>query len=254
MDAVSYALSRKYHDKPVASYTHTSNVEIAVSAFDVDTDTFTAVGHGLINGDMLYPVPNYTCELAYPVIAYPTGMTRKTYPGYYVVEKGDDTFKLSLTSGGAAINFAANASLDLTQWHFEKNLSTGSITILNLPTLSKARIVVYGKWMCGSNYIYPTGTSQEQKWVKNSETTLAYDNLSVWGDIHAYLEVIIDYTKLLLKAARGFSALSNTVSANIPNTVNYWMVNPLRRNGTFTSLVFYNWMMCNGTVIEVYKV
>jgi hypothetical protein len=71
-----------------------------------DTDTFTAAkAHGLSNGDVVY--------LAYDASgALPTATSATISPStaYYVVEKGDTTFKLALASGGTAIDFTSTGT------------------------------------------------------------------------------------------------------------------------------------------------
>lgn len=74
----------------------------AVWAFTAlaSTDVLTAYGHTLANGDRVV--------LKQVASALPTGLSADTV--YYVVGVATDTFQLSLTSGGAAINFTANGA------------------------------------------------------------------------------------------------------------------------------------------------
>lgn len=60
------------------------------------TDVINATAHGLNNGD---------CG-TFPVLNGGTNLTALTVP-YYVVEKTTDTFKVSLTPGGAAVDFTS---------------------------------------------------------------------------------------------------------------------------------------------------
>lgn len=57
------------------------------------TDVITASAHGLTNGDIVTVTSSTTL---------PGGLSVNT--DYYVIEKTDDTFKLSATSGGSAVN------------------------------------------------------------------------------------------------------------------------------------------------------
>lgn len=66
------------------------------------TEIFTSTAHGLSNDDRI--MLNSTDGAA----GMP-GNADKTVK-YYVVEKGNDTFKLSLTSGGAAVDFSSNGT------------------------------------------------------------------------------------------------------------------------------------------------
>jgi hypothetical protein len=79
---------------------------ITVTA-DAGADTFTAVAHGLANGDTVQVASTGTL---------PGGFAALTI--YYVVNKTDDTFQLSLAAGGAAI--------DVT------SAGTGTVTVLEI--------------------------------------------------------------------------------------------------------------------------
>jgi hypothetical protein len=65
------------------------------------TDIFTSPGHSFVNTDrvVLLDLPNDSL---------PTGITQGTL--YYVVGVSGDTYQVSTTSGGAAVNFSANGS------------------------------------------------------------------------------------------------------------------------------------------------
>lgn len=64
-------------------------------------DVFTAPGHGLANDDR-------AAVLATPGATLPTGASEGTL--YWVVNVSGDTFQLSTTQGGAAINLTATGS------------------------------------------------------------------------------------------------------------------------------------------------
>lgn len=69
-----------------------------VATVDGTSDTFTSPAHGLLNDDIVYLE-----SLAYA--SFPGGVTDGSY--YYVVNKATDTFQVSATLGGAAINVAS---------------------------------------------------------------------------------------------------------------------------------------------------
>ncbi len=73
------------------TFTFTENDEISVTVTHA-ADLFTATAHGLVNGDTVLVTGS----------TMPTGLVAGVT--YYVVNKTDDTFQLSATSGGAAIN------------------------------------------------------------------------------------------------------------------------------------------------------
>lgn len=72
------------------------------TAFTADnaTDFFTATSHGLVNGDIIL-IDNTGGAL-------PTGTSINTL--YYVVNKTTNTFQISTTAGGAAVNFTTNGT------------------------------------------------------------------------------------------------------------------------------------------------
>lgn len=66
------------------------------------TDTFTAYGHGWVNDDRIVVKTG-------PIGDLPTGLSETTI--YYVVGAATDTFQLSLTQGGGAVNFTADGEV-----------------------------------------------------------------------------------------------------------------------------------------------
>lgn len=73
-----------------------------VDAADVTANTITSSGHGLAN-DMRVGVYNVLAE------TLPAGLTEGTL--YFVVGAATDTFQLSLTSGGAAVDITGQGEL-----------------------------------------------------------------------------------------------------------------------------------------------
>jgi hypothetical protein len=73
-----------------------------VDAAGVTSDTITSAAHGLANGDRVM-VFNVFAE------SLPTGLTEGTI--YFVVGATTDTFQVSTTSGGAAVNLTAIGEL-----------------------------------------------------------------------------------------------------------------------------------------------
>lgn len=70
----------------------------AAVTVDAATDTITWTGHGLSNGNTVY----------FSAASIPAGMTQD-YP-YYVRDVTTDTFKVSATSGGAAVDITSNGT------------------------------------------------------------------------------------------------------------------------------------------------
>lgn len=90
---------------------------VYVSSFDATTDTFTANAHGLSNGTRVWISAG----------TLPTGLSTST--NYYVVNTAANTFQLSATQGGAAVNATgAGAGILVTiQYDYKVNLGTGTI-------------------------------------------------------------------------------------------------------------------------------
>ena len=63
------------------------------------SDLITSAAHGLANGDIVTVATSNTL---------PTGLSANT--DYYVIEKTDDTFKLSATSGGSAVDITGTGT------------------------------------------------------------------------------------------------------------------------------------------------
>lgn len=244
---------RQFLDKPIATYTHTTNKEIMVSAVDVDTDTFTSVGHGLANGDILYMVINNDAGLIFLVDKIPGGLTSVTNQ-YYVVNKTDDTFQLSLTSGGAAIDITDNANLDLTKWHFEK-VDTNNVQITNL-SLYRCRLLISGKSLHynATQKIFPnnlTGLS----YIRSSNGTFGEPLFYVPSTIRFRCEVLFDYTTFASIWIKGFGVAHKDASSNTVATINNNYFAPSISSATkIQSIYFNNWYFANGSRIEVYRV
>ena len=119
-DATSYyagqvtANSFKLYDTRAHGTTAVATLTIATSGVNTTTNTFTSNGHGLVNGAQV----NYSNQGGSTI----TGLTSGT--DYYVVGATTNTFQLSATSGGNAIDisgtgnnsqtFASTGNLNLT--------------------------------------------------------------------------------------------------------------------------------------------
>jgi hypothetical protein len=244
----------KYLNAPIATYTHMANTEIVISAVDTDTNTLTSAAHGLSNNDVLYPCLNYTAGNVYLPNILPGGLAKDT--PYYVVNKSDNAFQVSLTSGGAAVDITVNASVDLTKWHFEKLPATG-FTISNLGALTKARLRIRGRTLSTANgkYITITGmTPATTEWAKTGSTAYGSANIpNCNGDVMLDAEVTIDYTKHFSVKVEGISVQSNNTTANTITLIDAQLKNMNFRAGTFTDLIFTYFYPANGLTVEVYK-
>lgn len=90
---------------------------VYVSAFDQGTDTFTANAHGLADGTRVWVSAG----------TMPTGFSTST--NYFVINSAANTFQLSATQGGVAVNAStAGAGILVTvQYDYKVDLGTGVI-------------------------------------------------------------------------------------------------------------------------------
>jgi hypothetical protein len=70
----------------------------AACSVDAGTDTITVASHGFANGDLV----------DFSATTLPGGISEDTK--YYVINKATDTFQISATEGGAAIDITSNGS------------------------------------------------------------------------------------------------------------------------------------------------
>lgn len=241
--------------KPIATYTHTINKEVAISAVDVDTDTFTSVSHGLAAGDRLYPMLNVDSGIVYLPDILTGGITKNT--AHYVIADGltEDAFKLSATSGGAAINLTANANQDLTKWHFE--IQNGSVfQITNLPPSYRYKVKICGRCMggWGQGYVLPNSLGQEQVYLVGVDTAFSrYSNTLASGDVFLDLLSEIDFTDNLFLRYTGMSVKSNTTSANASSVIDIKCCTLKYRSTLITAINLTSFPFANGAVVEVYR-
>jgi hypothetical protein len=243
----------KYLNTPITTYTHTTNKEVVVSAVDVSTDTFTSVAHGLVNGDRVSPLLNYDAGNVYALNVYAGGLSILTAQ-YYVVNKTNDTFQLSLTNGGTAIDLTTNANMDLAKWHFETN--TANITISSLPNLSKCKIKLFGRSLIvpgGAGIVCVNSLPVLQEYIVNLGNSFDYATLSLLADYLYKIEVDIDYTKFLTIKAKGMLAKSNNATTNTVTMLDKIFVSPKYRDSAISSVTFNTINMANRNTIEVYK-
>jgi hypothetical protein len=95
-----------------------ANIRTGVATVGVD-DVLTSNGHGLVADDRVFVVDVDE--------ALPTGLAEGTI--YYVVSPTTDTFQLSATSGGAAVNVTAVGECAWFQTRPEQFGSQGTLTV-----------------------------------------------------------------------------------------------------------------------------
>ncbi|MCL6605630.1 MAG: collagen-like protein [Paenibacillus sp.] len=117
-------------------YTYNGNPVIQHTSIDITTDTFTAAGHGLTNGTIIFPAWTITPGVSqWGGMLYPIGMAQVHY---YVTNATTNTFQISLNNGGAAVDITALGSNSM-KFHFQKAVIR-SIVISNLGSRNKVKV------------------------------------------------------------------------------------------------------------------
>jgi hypothetical protein len=98
----------------------TARRAFSVDAADVTADTITSAGHGLVNGNSVVVWPTIGAIL-------PTPLAEDTE--YFVVGAATDTFQLSATLGGAAINLTAIGDGDVQKFTPEVFAAQGTYQV-----------------------------------------------------------------------------------------------------------------------------
>jgi hypothetical protein len=252
------------NNTPIVSYIYTSNPEITVTSVDVDTNTFASVAHGLSNEDLVAPALNVTADTVFPRIAYPGGLLQMTY---YIVNATADTFQLSLTSGGVAINLTTNGTMDLTKWHFEKSIGISSILINELPAAKQYRVKVRQRFGC---YTYlRLSPSSPIDWRTKSfiQSGIPFGSGKILNEIaytsqggFALIDALFstETNKLAISENIGVMQVqeANTGQFTLNNVINNGFESGTSLNDTtitaFTYSTAYPLSILNGTIIEVY--
>ena len=198
----------------IAEYTYNENKEVVVGSVDIATSTFTSANHGLTNGMVIFPTLNWSAGATFPLAVFAGGLNMKLY---FVVNKTDNTFQLSLTSGGAAITLSANATMDLSKWHFEeRKYANQNITISGL-NISECRVILQGKTAISGTFYFPNPNS-----ILTNYTYLnGYNNVFsfVSGNIFLFYDCIVKVLPFISIDINGSNVISNTSSNNTINRV-----------------------------------
>ena len=217
------------------------------TAFTADhtTETFTDTAHGLVNGDRVR---------VYSATTLPAGLSEDI--SYFVVEKTDDTFKLSLTEGGSAVAITSNGT-GVHKWYsattneISDNLSSvldiSDINIALIPmvfatagniagvelvletddenyyTMNSSQDSVGDNFIDGLNFVRFTKSSAVETGSVN-EASIAKWRLRVWTDAGTTETVIIDKITLQQTAHYYFEYYSNRLF--IDGTTGAWKDTP----------------------------
>ncbi len=146
-DGTSYILRGK--GTKLQSYNH-KRVFTAANA----TDVFTSIGHGIANDTPIYVSSTLTL---------PTGLSTATT--YYIINTATDTFKLSATVGGSAIDITTDGTGTLYVWRVTPIWEDLSPTYTSGAEFG---FVVYNNELWGGN-----GVESHFKWDGTTFTTYA---------------------------------------------------------------------------------
>jgi hypothetical protein len=238
---------------PVATLTVTDNTEYVVTVADTTTDFFTCVEHGLVNTNVIFPVLNNTTSLIFSLAVFAGGLASGT--AYYVVNKTNDTFQLSLTSGGAPIDITVNATVDLTKWHFEK-INTANYVISSLPSRYKYRLRVTGKRLnkATTPAVYNTAWGYGADWLYTGGTNIFFPFYSVSnGDMGFADDITINgYNLAMMKVTTLASGCTSTTASTFATAEKNFISNKFS-NTLMTSITYNAGTLANGSVLEVYN-
>lgn len=236
---------------PIRTYTHSGNKSVAIATnagVDVANNKFIKTAHGLVNGDIIYIIPNSDSGAIYPLDTYPSPLALSSN-GYTVTRINDNEFSLNSTT------LTSNANLDVTKWHFESR--TVSVTISSLPPRKKYKLIIRGQSLRGNGtrYISPNAVSMSIGWfaiggINYAPATVGYSSFDIWIDV----TVLIDFSSKLNIKQKGFTIQTNTTTRNTMTEVDNCLFNNILSDTDITSIDFTNSYFANGATIEVYDV
>jgi hypothetical protein len=239
--------------KPIAKYTHTTNLEIMVSAIDTTTNVFTSNSHGLQNGNNINFIVINNAKTIYPINIFPGGVTAP-YNGYFIIGVTQNTFQISV-DGVNAFDVTPNASMDLTKFKIVKAV-TEIITISGLPPKKRYRVVISGQsYNPGDGIkITPNTTMSGLNFLNQASNTFNDYPQAFLGDIATFADIIIDYSNFLTIMASAIRARPSTTTNNSTGNSVLYSIAPFYTNTDITSIVLQSARFVNGTTVEVYDV
>lgn len=169
---------------------YNGNIEKVILSVDFDTDTIVSPAHGFSNGDKVAITKNLSLtEVVNPISLIPGGLKIKRY---YVVNATTDTFQLSSTIGGTAVNLTANPTMNLSKIHIEKILNT-YFQVTGLPPADAYRAIVR---MSTTEYsaglsIRANGFVHEPRWFDSRYNAYNWTDVIVESSNECYVDVIL---------------------------------------------------------------
>jgi hypothetical protein len=250
--------------KPVLTYTYNLNTEIRPTAVDITNsgatpNTFTLVGHGLVNNTEIYAVINTGEEWQQYLPNIVCGGMANTQR-FFVVNKTNDTFQISTTSGGAALDITTDGGIPNAKWHFE-TIGTGAWTnafsVTGIPSLTKMLLRIKGKTITNAPSIKVAfnsiGNVSEWMGTTTISQVLYLQIANGNGNLLYRNDITIDTSHRFSFFQFGYSYGSNSASANYSSNIDVKNFCPNRADTVITSMTFTDQRFANGTVMEVYK-
>lgn len=239
-------------------FTFNSNPEKVISAVDIDTNTFTSVGHGLVNGDQICITKNHNLtENTNPLALIPGGLliTR-----YFIVNAATDTFQLSNSAGGSAIDITINPTMTLSKIHLEV-LSAKGITVNGLPNSYGWRVIskINSTASNASLSIRGAAFTHSQRWINTIANTLGWTDVVNGSQSEFYANTVLQQISgRYIISSRGLTVhypTSSTlavakIDSELMDTI-YTAPTPI--NGvtiTNTNAAFF---VLNNSKVEIYK-
>jgi len=105
----------------IITYTHSGNKEVAVSAINYSTNTFTSTAHGLVNGQEIGLSISPDCDVLKHTPFNDGWNVSNTTAGFFVINSTSNTFQLSLTNSGSPIVLSERATNDFAKWKIEES-------------------------------------------------------------------------------------------------------------------------------------
>ena len=243
-------------------YTHSGNKEIYIQSVDVDLNTFTSANHGLSNGNILWPVFNDNLGDKIAGSVMPGGFTTfRNYPGYYVVNSTINTFQLSTTINGTAIDITTNPNMDLNKWHFEDGKGADNYIFSNLKQgLKNVLIKIVGKEKrFGSiGHVSVNGQASLPNWHSQVVTSgLWYQNgISCLGNIWSDAEIVVNTQSFMKVTVFALRARQNTSTANTADIIDKISVctDQNYKGVDISSIGILNSGFANGLNLKIYQI
>lgn len=155
----------------VITYTHSGNKEVAVSAINYSTNTFTSNAHGLSNGDRVAFNKTIDCNILTHTPFSDGWNVDSNNGGWFVVGVTTNTFQLSLTASGSPIVLTERATNDFTKWKIEVAPTANSFAITNLNATS-LKIDIVGATFRNTRYLLNNQSIYSGYRTRNGETTV----------------------------------------------------------------------------------